>query len=244
MSTVVVLQSNYIPWKGYFDLIHDADLFVFHDDLQYTKGDWRNRNRIKTSTGIRWLTIPVGSDTNRLICDVAIPDPTWQIRHWNQLLAHYRATPFLHNYKKPLEAFYLKKQWKNLSSLNQALIRFISTEFLGVSTRFADSRDLRPEGTKQERLLDLLKKVGATRYVSGPSAKGYVTPAAFEASGIELVWKDYSGYPDYPQVHTPFEHSVSILDLLFHLGPRSSEYIWGWRTRESKLYRSPDPNLS
>jgi hypothetical protein len=70
--TAVVLQSSYIPWRGYFDLIHDADVFVFYDDVQYTVNDWRNRNRIKTANGVVWLTIPVGNQNDRRICDVAL----------------------------------------------------------------------------------------------------------------------------------------------------------------------------
>ena len=229
MSTVVVLQSNYIPWKGYFDLIHDADAFIFYDDLQFTKNDWRNRNKIKTIKGSRWLSIPVGTSANRLICEVALDDAGWQRSHWDSLRQQYEKRPYFKLYRSFFESVYLGKQWKNLSELNQFLIRHISHEILKISTQFLDSREFELDGQKLDRLLDLVVKSKATRYVSGPVAKDYIQPERFEALGIDLVWKDYSNYPEYPQAHPPFEHGVTILDLLFNVGPEAPQYIWGWR---------------
>ena len=99
MKTVVVLQSNYIPWKGYFDLVHDADLFIFYDDLQFTKNDWRNRNKLKSAKGTEWLTIPVGIDANRLICEVELKDATWQWKHWQTIQHLYGKSPYFSRYK-------------------------------------------------------------------------------------------------------------------------------------------------
>src|SRR5574338_241489 len=229
MKDVVILQSNYIPWKGYFDLIHDADLFIFYDDLQYTKNDWRNRNKIKAASGAEWITIPAGSDTNRLICEVELKDPTWQQKHWKTLLQNYRNCPHFERYQSFFEDFYRGRRWANLSDMNQRLIRHIATEFLGIRTEFQDSRVFNLSGQKQDRLLELVSKVGTERYISGPAAKSYIESARFEEAGIELVWKDYSGYPEYPQRFPPFEHGVSILDLLFNVGPDAPWYIWGWR---------------
>jgi len=226
---VAVIQSNYIPWKGYFDIIHDVDVFVFHDDLQYTKNDWRNRNKIKTSGGPAWLTIPVGTSEDRLICDVEIKDPSWQKKHWNQIKTNYARAPHLAAYADFLKEIYVDRRWENLSALNQYLIGRIARDFLGITTTIRDSREVKPEGAKQERLLHLLKKVGATSYVSGPAAKDYIEPHRFTDANIELLWKDYSGYPEYPQLHPPFEHGVSILDLLLMTGPDAPKYIWGWR---------------
>lgn len=229
MKSVVVLQSNYIPWKGYFDLIHDTDLFIFYDDLQYTKNDWRNRNKIKAANGPEWITIPAGSDTNRLICEVDLKDSTWQQKHWKTLLQNYRNCPHFERYQHFFEDFYLGRRWGNLSEMNQCLIRHIATEFLGIQTEFEDSRLFNLSGQKQDRLFELVSKVGTEQYISGPAAKSYIEPERFAAAGIELVWKDYSGYPEYPQRFPPFEHGVSILDLLFNVGPDASWYIWGWR---------------
>ncbi len=229
MKTVAILQSNYIPWKGYFDIINDVDLFVFYDDVQYTKNDWRNRNKIKTANGTGWLTIPAGSNKNRLICDVCITDERWQKRHWKTLCQFYGKTRYFANYTTFFEDFYLNRHWISLSELNQYLIRHIAEDFLGVNTEFIDSRQFATKGSKQGRLLDLLQKTGATRYISGPAANNYIDKDQFSAAGIELIWKDYSNYPEYHQLHRPFEHEVTILDLLFHTGEKAPWYIWGWR---------------
>ena len=229
MNRVVVLQSNYIPWKGYFDLVHDADLFVFYDDLQFTKNDWRNRNKIKTPKGAQWATIPVGADAHRLICEVTIKDFEWQERHWALFNQHYGKCPHFARYRTFFEEVYLSRQWSNLSELNQHLIRSISEALLNIKTEFRDSREYDLTGQKLDRLLELVVKAGADRYVSGPAAKGYIEPSRFAEAGIELVWKDYSGYPEYPQRFPPFEHGVTILDLLFNVGPDAPWYIWGWR---------------
>ena len=134
-------------------------------------------------------------------------------------------------YRGLLEHVYLGRRWSSLSDLNQYLVRTIAQDLLGVSTRFMDSRALGAVGAKLDRLLDLLVKCQASRYVSGPAAKDYIDPQRFEALGIELVWKDYAGYPEYPQAHPPFEHAVTVLDLLFHTGPDAPWHIWGWRSQ-------------
>ncbi len=228
--SLAILQSNYLPWKGYFDIIHDVDRFIFYDDLQYTKNDWRNRNRIKTQHGAKWITIPVGEDANRLICEVGLKNPIWQIKHWKTLQQCYGRCPYFARYAPFLEEVYLGRQWINLSQLNQHLIYSIAREFLGIRTEFSDSREYALSGRKLERLLELVSSSGASRYVSGPAAKDYIDPDRFAALGVELVWKDYSAYPEYSQLHPPFEHGVSILDLLFNVGPDAPWYIWGWRS--------------
>jgi hypothetical protein len=228
-KTVAVLQSNYIPWKGYFDIIHDVDLFIFYDDLQYTKGDWRNRNLLKSPQGTEWLTIPVGAHLDRLICDVELTDRKWTIKHWRTIQQLYGKAPCFQRYQEFFADVYLKSSWLRLSQLNQFLIQHIAREFLGLKTEFRDSREYAAQGQKQDRLLDLLQKAGATTYVSGPAAKNYIEPSRFEELGVGLVWKDYSGYPEYPQSFPPFEHGVSVLDLLFQVGSTAAWYIWGWR---------------
>jgi hypothetical protein len=224
-----VIQSNYIPWKGYFDIMHDVDVFVFYDDVQFTKNDWRNRNLIKTPAGRQWLSIPVGKAQDRLIHEVAIPDTPWACQHWAQLQAHYAAAPYFATYAPMLEEVYLARAWTNLSELNQHLICRIARDCLGITTEVRDSREFGAVGHKQERLIDLLAKVGADAYVSGPTARDYIDEARFDRAGIEIMWKDYGGYPEYPQFHPPFTHQVTILDLLFHQGPSAPDHIWGWR---------------
>lgn len=229
---VAISQSNYIPWKGYFDLIHDADVFVFYDDVQYTKSSWRNRNRVKAPQGAQWLTIPVGAAIHRRVEDVAIEDRHWQRRHWRTLRQLYAKAPFFERYRAFLEEVYEKREWRSLAQLNRFLIEAVARQFLGIRTVFRCAQDYPAQGRNEDRVLNLLKALGADTYVSGPAAKAYLHPERFQAAGIELVWKDYSGYPEYPQAHAPFEHAVTILDLLFHAGPAAPYYIWGWRTEQ------------
>jgi hypothetical protein len=166
---------------------------------------------------------------HRLICEVAIEDPGWQARHWRIIQQHYSGAPHFSRYQSFFEDFYVRSKWDNLSVMNQHLIKKISRELLGIRTEFRDSRAYGPVGRKLDRLLDLLQKAETSTYVSGPAAKAYVDPARVAECGIRLEWKDYSGYPEYPQPFGPFTHQVSILDLLFNAGPAAPEYIWGWR---------------
>ncbi|MBB5203978.1 hypothetical protein HNQ51_001271 [Inhella inkyongensis] len=222
---VAVLQSNYIPWKGYFDLIASVDLFIFYDDVQYTHSDWRNRNRIKTAQGLQWLSVPVGASRQRLIHEVQIEDAHWQRKHWTSLQQAYGRAPHFERYRPFLEWVYCEQRWTHLSQLNQTLVRHIAQTELGLSTRFADSRDYPAEGRRLDRLLHLLVKAGATHYLSGPAARSYIEPERFEQAGIGLSWMDYSAYPEYPQLHGPFEHAVTVLDLLFHVGPEAALHL-------------------
>src|SRR5437899_2166038 len=234
VKRVAISQSDYIPWKGYFDLIHEVDLCLFYDDVQFTKNDWRNRNLVKAPGGRQWLSIPVGTDLNRLICEVTLENAHWQRKHWKTLAHLYGRAPFFSHYRGFLEDVYLNREWKSLSELNQFLIRTIARDYLGVQTVFRQASEFPSVGKNADRVVSLLKAVKADVYVSGPAGKAYLDPARLQREGIELVWKDYSGYPEYGQFHSPFEHAVTILDLLFHTGPKAPHYIWGWRVGQHK----------
>ena len=227
MKKIAVLQSNYIPWKGYFDIIHDVDEFIFYDEVQYTKNDWRNRNRIYTPAGVQWLTIPVEGHISKSIDEVHVVRDKWQQKHYNALVTNYSKAPCFSRYKEFLQYVYLERKWDYLFELNRWLIQTISRDFLGITTVFTDSRTYASEGTGHQKLLSLLISAGAEYYLSGPAAKDYIIAADYEKAGIELHWKDYSGYPEYPQMHEPFDHYVSILDLLFNVGEDAPKYIWG-----------------
>lgn len=222
---VAIIQSNYIPWKGYFDIINQVDLFIFHDDLQYTKNDWRNRNKIKTPNGPEWLTIPCGTSEKRLICEVILNENKWQIQHWRKIKSMYAKAPYFKEFESFFENIYLKREWNNLSELNQCLITQISRKFLGIVTEFDDSRKYELTLTKAERVKELLIKSGATVYVSGPSAKNYLRAELLAKEGIELKWMNYNNYPVYDQLYPPFTHEVSIIDLLFNTGPDARKFI-------------------
>src|SRR5215475_2129981 len=182
-KTVAVIQSSYIPWKGYFDIMHDVDLFVFYDDVQFTKQDWRSRNRVKSHQGSRWLTIPVGGRLDRLICDVTLDGNRWAMKHYKTLVQCYARTPHWDQVQPLLEEAYLRRSWRTLSAFNQFVTANLAREMLGICTEFGDSRTWSPQGTKGERLLDLLRKVSATHYVSGPAARNYLDENSFARSG-------------------------------------------------------------
>jgi hypothetical protein len=222
---VAILQSNYLPWKGYFDIIANVDLFIFHDDLQYTKNGWRNRNKIKTFNGTKWITVPCGTNERRLICDVKLINSDWQRKHWNLIKINYKNSIYFNLYSNFFEEIYLEQSWRYLSDLNQHIIKNISNNFLFIKTKFSDSRQYNLKKTKSDRVIELLKKVGATTYISGPSGKNYLNEKKFFEEEIKLEWMSYDGYPTYSQIYQPFEHNVSIIDLLFNVGPNAREYL-------------------
>jgi WbqC-like protein family len=235
MKTVVILQSNYIPWKGYFDLIHDADVFVYYDDVQYTKNDWRNRNKICTREGMSWLTIPIPKKSVHLpISQVVIEQSQWQQEHFKTLYYTYKSSPYFDQLLPLMEECYHKVQWQKLIDINRFAIEQIA-QMLGIQTHFMDVKDFTLEGNRVERLISLLKQLGATRYISGPSAKNYLQDSEhlFVEHSIELVYKSYHGYPQYPQLQELFTNEVSILDMIAHLPLHSiPEYIWQWRNNQ------------
>jgi hypothetical protein len=224
----VILQPSYIPWRGYFDQINRADVFVFYDDVQYDKHGWRNRNQIKTAQGKQWLTIPVHS---RAVVTQAIPinrveidwSRPWNESHWKTISIAYGRSPFFHKYAGMLEAFY-QRQDVRLADLTIDLTVALARE-LGIrQTRFMRSSELEAGGQKTDRLVQILLQVGASHYISGPSARDYIEPDKFASAGITLEYMDYN-YPEYPQLHPPFDPNLSILDLLFMTGPEAMRYI-------------------
>jgi len=223
---VAIVQSSYIPWKGYFDLIRAVDEFILLDEVQFTKRDWRSRNRIKTKDGVAWLTIPVESKGkyDQRICDTVIAAPGWGMRHWRTLSSAYARAGFFTTYAPAFEAFYSAPSSDRLSLVNRALIDAICCA-LGITTPIRWSTDYDARDGRNTRLIDLCAAAGATGYLSGPAARSYLDEPAFAAAGIEVRFADYSGYPEYPQLHPPFEHAVSALDLLFCTGPRALEYM-------------------
>lgn len=220
---LAINQSNYIPWKGYFDIIGAADLFIIFDNAQFTKNDWRNRNLIKTENGISWLSIPVGQKINRRICDVEINNQ-WQEKHWNLIELSYKASSYFNEISKWLKPMYLDYEYKYLSEVNKTFIIKIC-EYLEITTVIRDSRDFVLADGKSNRLVDLCIQTGATHYISGPSAKNYIKKNLFDQAGITIEWFDYTGYQSYSQLWGEFDHNVSILDLLFNCGAKSKAYL-------------------
>jgi len=223
-KTVVILQPNYIPWRGYFDLIAACDLFVIYDDVQFTKNDWRNRNLIKTPKGLEWLSIPVGGKLSRSIKDVEIENPRWQLKHWKTLQANYSRARFSREIFTLLEPVYLGEFHAALVEVNRRLIELICS-YLQIRTEIRLSSSLPARSSGSEGVLELCTMLGATRYLSGPSARAYLKTSDFAKSGIEVSWFDYSGYPEYTQLWGSFESRVSVLDVLFNCGESSAKYF-------------------
>jgi hypothetical protein len=223
---VAIVQSNYIPWKGYFDLVNAVDEFILFDDVQYTRRDWRNRNLIKTPNGLRWLSIPVATKGRYLdpIKDIEVSDPAWPESHWRALAAAYSAAPFFAEYRPIFEPLYRETRESRLSAVNHRFLKAVCG-ILGISTPLTWSMDYELRGDRTERLVALCQQAGGTAYVSGPTARAYIDAEPFRAANIDLVFFDYGGYAEYEQLHPPFEHRVSVLDLIFHAGPRSREYL-------------------
>jgi hypothetical protein len=224
-KSVAIIQSNYIPWKGYFDMIGMVDEFVIYDEVQYTKNDWRNRNRIKAQSGTQWITIPVYQKSlNQKVSESLISDAKWAHKHWNTLVTNYSKAAHFKSVSSFFEEFYKRDQPDLLSEVNTALIQLIC-DYLDIKTKISNSSDYQLTGDPTEKLVSLCKQIGATTYLTGPAAKNYLQESLFNQESISVQWMDYSNYPEYPQLHPPFEHAVSILDLLFHTGQEASHYM-------------------
>jgi len=228
MCKVAISQSNYIPWKGYFDLIASVDKFILYDDMQFTKRDWRNRNKIKTSQGIQWLTIPVQvkGKFSQKINETKILPGSWAKKHLKSFEINYKKSGgFVKAYSWLEKLFADAEKLEMLSEVNFLFIKAVCKK-LGIETELIDSRQFTIEGTKSEALLSILKQIdGVTSYVSGPAAKVYLKETIFNNENLKLHWFDYNGYPEYVQLHPPFVHDVSILDLMFNEGDNANKYL-------------------
>jgi hypothetical protein len=226
MKRVAILQSSYIPWKGYFDLIRQVDEFILYDDAQFTKRDWRNRNQIKTKDGLLWLTIPVhvkGKFT-QAIKDTTVSDAGWAGKHFKAIASAYARAPYFEMYRDTVSELYVGATSERLSEVNRRFIEAFA-RLLGIQTTITSSMDYTLPDGRVERLVSLCLQAGATAYLSGPAARDYIDPQRFADAGIELSYMDYSGYPEYPQLYPPFTHNVSVLDLLFSVGPAAPQYL-------------------
>jgi hypothetical protein len=224
---IAIVQSSYIPWKGYFDLIRSVDHFVLFDDMQFTRRDWRSRNRIKTAQGLQWLSVPVEvkGKFHQRICDTRIANPDWQGLHWRALHHAYARARYFERYRDAIETTYSTFAGEpSLSMVNRRLIEVLCP-LLEIDTPISWSMDLPQSEGKSERLLSLCQALGADEYLSGPAARDYLDESLFSAAGVQVVFADYHGYPEYPQEPGLFEHAVSALDLLFRTGPDAPRYM-------------------
>ncbi len=239
MKRIAISQSNYIPWKGYFDCINMVDEFVLYDDMQYTRRDWRNRNKIKTKDGVKWLSIPVDvkGKYSQKINEARVCDPGWAEQHWKTIYHSYHKAPHFESYKKIFEDLYTDNNETYLYRINNRFTRAIC-RVLGINTRIMSSSEFDLVDGKSERLLDICKKRKATDYYSAPAAKAYLDESLFEKEGIRVHYMDYAGYPEYKQLHGPFEHFVSVIDLIFNEGPDATKYMMSFPDSEVELLKA------
>ncbi|WP_051166946.1 WbqC family protein [Hymenobacter norwichensis] len=229
IKKVAVLQSNYLPWRGYFDLIASVDEFIVYDDMQYTKNDWRNRNRIRTAHGTQWLTVPVRRNTlQQRIRDTQVLDRRWAAQHWRTLSQAYARARHFQFGRELLAGLYARAA--ALDYLTDINLLFLTTicEQLGIRTRISHCSEYvyDPTADRTTRLVQLVQAVGGRRYLSGPAARQYLSEEQLAEASIGVEWMDYAGYPTYPQVHSgPFEPAVSIVDVLFNTGPAAAQYL-------------------
>lgn len=210
------MQSNYIPWRGYFDLISKVDEFIIYDCVQYTKNDWRNRNLIKTPNGKQWLTIPVYHKLNQKIDEIIVADNSWNINHWQTIEQFYNKAKYFDEYKDIFYDTYLHMSTVYLSLINLCFIEIIC-EIFKIDTPIINSSELEIKGSRSERLVNICKQRGAKKYLSGPAAKNYLDVDLMNSEGISVEWMTYD-YPEYKQLHPPFDQKVTILDMIFNCG--------------------------
>ena len=222
---VTILQPNYLPWRGYFDFFKQSDVFVVYDDVQYTKNDWRNRNLIKAPDGAQWLTVPV-DDKNRtskyvLIKDVRVAENGWQERHLKSLEMNYAHAPYFGVIYGLMEESFNEKH-ALLVDLNMSLMRKF-LDYLGIRCRIEYSSKLGFANCDQtDRLVAICKHLGATEYLTGDAAKGYLEQDKFE--NIRVLWHKYKENV-YPQLWGWFISRISIVDLLMNCGTKGYDII-------------------
>jgi hypothetical protein len=226
MKKIFINQSNYIPWKGYFDSIALCDVFVVYDDMQFTRQDWRNRNLILTPNGPKWLTIPVEMKgrLNKRINEIKVSDKNWNKKHLEFIKQNYRKSKNFKEIQPLIEEWYLKCESDWLSEINLYFIQKINF-FLSIKTEIVSSSNFILDNERTQRLINICKELSATDYFSGPAAKNYLDEAKFKNENINVHFFDYGGYPEYNQLHSKFEHGVSILDLIFNTGNDAKKYL-------------------
>jgi len=226
MRSGIITQPNYIPWRGYFDQIAKTDVYVIYDDVQYTKRDWRNRNKIKTPNGTKWLTIPVQvkGNFNQKIKDVKIADKSWPKSHWGSIKQFYKDCYGPKDTKDWLENLYLTTDEDFLIDINFKFTAEI-LKYLNIEREICFSSNFSLSDGKNKRLIDLCKKLNITSYWSGPAAKDYIDTELFKEQGINVNYFDPDYKKLYPQLFPPFNEKVSIIDLLLNTGPQAKEHL-------------------
>ncbi|PIQ97166.1 MAG: hypothetical protein COV67_05665 [Nitrospinae bacterium CG11_big_fil_rev_8_21_14_0_20_56_8] len=222
---IAILQPSYLPWLGYFEQMARVDRFVFLDDVQYTRRDWRNRNRVRTREGWCWLTVPVIQKNRyrQLLKETRIdPSMPWRRKHLETLRANYAHAPYFDLYFPRLESIY-NKDPVFLVDLCYAGIGVLCEAF-GIDTPTVPSSGLESGGEKVERILSLCRVLGATEYLNGDAGRGYLSEDIFRKAGISLIFQEYR-HPQYDQRFPGFVPYLSAVDLLFNCGEKSGAIL-------------------
>ena len=227
-NRVVILQPSYLPWIGYFEQMARADQFVYLDDVQYTRRDWRNRNKIRTNEGWAWLTVPVQQKNHytQLLKETRIDNSTnWNKKHCSAIKFNYSKAPFFEDYYPYFDSIY-QKQWDFLVDLCYEITGYLKA-VLNISTQTFRSSDFLVEGTKSNRILNLCEKMRATHYLTGNLAHDYLSGVNFSEKGVELEYQEYD-HPNYSQQYLGFVPNMSLIDLLFNAGDKSLDVLMNW----------------
>jgi hypothetical protein len=225
-NRIIITQSNYIPWKGYFDAIAACDCFVIYDDVQYTRRDWRNRNIINTKNGLQWLTIPVEvkGKFSQKINETRVADKNWNLKHLQILKNEYKKAAYYSDVKDWVETLYLNCKFDFLSEINQYFLENILS-YLKIKVEIKKAETFDASQDRTLRLVDICEQLSAKEYYTGSAAKKYLSEAEFIKKNITVKYIDYDGYAEYEQLGSKFEHKVSVIDLIFNKGERSTQYL-------------------
>lgn len=209
-----------------------VDEFIMYDDMQFTRRDWRNRNQIKTKDGLKWLTVPVEVKGKYLqkIKETKISDPKWGEGHWATIKHSYSKAKYFNEYKGIFEDLYLNNPDEYLSKVNYKFLKAVCN-ILSIKTKFRWSDEFELLEEKTERLVGICKQTGATDYYSGPAAKAYMNEDLFANENIKVHYFDYSGYPQYSQLHGDFVSAVTVLDLIFNEGPNATKFMKSFNSK-------------
>lgn len=221
---VAIIQPSFIPWKGFFDIINSVNTFVHLDDVQYTKSDWRNKNYIYGKNGMLRLTIPVKKSSHTtLIKDILIDNAKdWKNEHLKSIQRIYSKANYYSEYIGLIEDIYSFETIYLADFVINAIEKI--SKILGFNTNFVRASGLGISGVKDEKLIRICQKLGATHYLSGPSAKNYINQYAWTKAKIVIEFKDYN-YNKYNQLSVEFNHQVSILDVIFNNGENTTSLI-------------------
>lgn len=230
MTKLAAIQSSFIPWRGYFNLIRTVDKFIFYENTQYTRRDWRNRNKIKTSNGVAWITVPIQSKGNyeTKLCDIKLSETPWRKKQLSLIQHAYKKTPFFDDIYPIISEVIEDNSVNGLSDLNIALIKNIC-RYLGFKTEFIIDTDLIDQTfinlSKTEKLLYFCQVTNSKQYFTGPSAANYMETSILTNAKVDVIFFEYQQAKFYDQLWGKFEKDLSILDLLFNLGDDTPDFL-------------------